>query len=52
MLEENDESVTKLGSNFSPTFVHHVLQDIHFNELCLMNNIYIPKNMINIFLTT
>ena len=52
MLEENDESVTKLGSNFAPTFVHHVLQDIHFNELCLINNIYIPKNMINIFLTT
>ena len=44
MSAENNENITKPGSNFSPTFVHqHLLSYINFNGHCLMNNIYIPK---------
>ena len=50
MSEENIENVTKPDSNFAPTFVdHHVLPDINFNGHCLINNIYIPKNVIHIY---
>ena len=50
MSEENIENVTKPDSNFAPTFVdHHVLPDINFNGHCLINNIYIPKKVINIY---
>ena len=52
MLEENFENITKSGSNFAPTFVeHHVLPDINFNGYCLINNIYIPKKVINIYIS-
>ena len=47
-LEGNTENITKSDSNFAPTF-HHVLPDIKFNEHCLINDIYIPKKVINIF---
>ena len=45
MLEENIKNITKLDSNFPPTFVdHHVLADINFNGHCLINNkISVPK---------
>ena len=48
--EENIENITKSDSNFAQTFVDHlVLTDISFNENCLINNIYIPKKVINIY---
>ena len=47
--EENIENITKLYSNFAPTFVnHHALPDINFNGHCLINNISIPKKVINL----
>ena len=49
MSEENIENITKSDSNFAPTFVdHHVLPDINFNGQCLIDNISIPKKVINI----
>ena len=48
--EENIENITKSDGNFAQTFVDHlVLTDIPFNENCLINNIYIPKKVINIY---
>ena len=48
--EENIENITKSDGNFAQTFVDHlVLTDISFNENCLINNIYIPKKVINIY---
>ena len=42
--EENIEKITKLASNFAPTFVdYHVLPDINFNVLFLKKNIYTHK---------
>ena len=42
MSAENIENITKSDSNFAPTFAEH------FNGHCLINNIYIPKKVINI----
>ena len=50
-LRGNTENIIKSDSNFAPTF-HHVLPDIMFNEHCLINDIYIPKKVINIFIVT
>ena len=51
MSEENIENVTQPDSNFAPTFVdHHVLPDINFNVHWLVNNIYIPKKITNIYI--
>ena len=48
---KNIEHITKSESNFAPTFVdHHVLPDINFNGHCLINNIYIPKKGICIYI--
>ena len=48
--EENIENITKSDGNFAQTLVDHlVLTDISFNENCLINNIYIPKKVINIY---
>ena len=48
--EENIENITKSDGSFAQTFVDHlVLTDISFNENCLINNIYIPKKVINIY---
>ena len=30
---------------------HHVLPDVDFNGHCLINNIYITKNVINIYIS-
>ena len=47
--EKNIGNTTKSDGNFAPTFFdHHILTDTHFNGLCL-NNIYIPKKVINIY---
>ena len=52
MSKENIENITKSDSNFAPTFVdHHVLPDINVNGHCLINNIYIPKKVINIYIS-
>ena len=42
--EENIENITKSDGNFALA-----LTDISFNENCLINNIYIPKKVINIY---
>ena len=50
MSEENIETITKSDSNFGPIFVnHHLLPDINFNGHCLINNISIPKKVINLY---
>ena len=50
MSEQNTENITKLDSDFALIFdYHHVLPDINFNGHCLINNIYIPKKVINIY---
>ena len=49
MSEKRIKNINKSGSNFASTFVdHHALPDINFNGHCLINNIYIPKKVINI----
>ena len=52
MLEENIEDITKLDKNFAPTFVsHHLLPDITFNGHWLINNISVPKKVINLYIS-
>ena len=52
MSEENIENITRLGSSFAPTFVdHNILPDMNFNGHCLINNIYIPKKVINMYIS-
>ena len=52
MSEENIENITKSDSNFASTFLsHHLLRDINFNGHCLINNIYIPKKVINLYIS-
>ena len=52
MSEENIENITKSDINYAPTFVdHHLLPDINFNGHCLINNIYILKEVINIYIS-
>ena len=47
--EESIENTTKSDSNFAPTFDHHLLLDMNFNEHCLVkSNTYIPKKVINL----
>ena len=51
MSEKNIENITK-SDNFAPTFVdHHLLPDINFNVHCLINNISIPKKVINLYIS-
>ena len=53
MSEESIENIAKSESSFAPTFVdHHSLPDINFNRHCLIkNNIFIPKNVINLYIS-
>ena len=52
MSEENIENITKSDSNFALTFVdHHLLPDIYFNGHCFINNISIPKKVINLYIS-
>ena len=52
MSEESIENVTKSDSNFAETFVdHHSLPNIKFNGYCLVKNISIPKNIINLYIS-
>ena len=49
MSEENIENINKSHSNFATTFIdRHVVPDIYFIKNFLINNIYIPKIVINI----
>ena len=51
MSEENIENLTKSDRNFALSFFgHHVLPDINFNGHCPINNIYIPKKVLNIYI--
>ena len=51
MIEENIGNITKSNSNFAPAFVdHYFLPDINFNGHHLINNIYISKNVIYIYI--
>ena len=51
MSEENNENITKSEYNFAPTFVNdYILPDINFNGHCLINNIYIPSKVMNIYI--
>ena len=47
MSEENSKNITKLGSNFVPTFVdHYALIDMNFNGHGFINvSISIPINI-------
>ena len=52
MSEENIGNMTESDSNFAATFVdHHVLADINFNGHCLINDIYIPRKVINVYIS-
>ena len=52
MSAENAENITESDSNFAPTFAdHHLLPDINFNEHCLINNIFIAKKVINLYIS-
>ena len=52
MSEQSIENITKSDSIFAPTFVdHHLLSDKTFSEHCLMNNISIPKKVINVYIS-
>ena len=49
--QENIENVTKSERDFAPSFVdHHLLPDINFNRHCLINDISIPKKVINLYI--
>ena len=50
--KKNMANITKSNINFAPTFVdYYLLPDIHFNGYCLINNIYIPKKVTNIYIS-
>ena len=50
MSEKNAKNITKPDSNFALTFVdHYLFQDINFNGHWLINIIYIPKKVINVY---
>ena len=52
MSEENIENTTKSDKNFAPSFVdHHLLPDINFNGHSLINNISIPKKVLNLYIS-
>ena len=52
MSGEHIENITKSDRNFAPTlFHHHVLPDTNFNGPCLMNKIYIPEKVINLYIS-
>ena len=52
MLEENIENITNSESNFAPPFVnHHLLPAINVNRDCLINNISVPKKVINLYIS-
>ena len=52
MSEENIENITKSESNFVSSFVdYHVLPATNLNEHCLINYIFVPKKVINTYIS-
>ena len=52
MSEENIENITKSANFFAPSSVdHHALPHINFNGYCFINNISIPKKVINMYIS-
>ena len=52
MLGENIENIIKSDSNFAPPFVdHYLLPGVNFNGDCQVNNISVPKKVINIYIS-
>ena len=50
--EESIENINKSDSLFPPTFVnHYILQDVRFNGHCLINDISIPKKVVNLYIS-
>ena len=50
--EEKIENITKSDINFAPTFEdHHLFPDMNFNRHCLIKNISIPKEVINLYIS-
>ena len=50
MSQKNIENIIKSGSNFAPTFVdYHSF--LNFNGHCLINNISVPKKVINLYIS-
>ena len=50
MSQKNIENIIKSDSNFVPTFVdYHSL--LNFNGHCLINNISVPKKVINLYIS-
>ena len=50
--KKNMENITKSDTNFAPIFVdHHLLPNINFNGHCLINNISVPKKVINLYIS-
>ena len=51
MPEENIEHLNKTDNKFAPNFfVYHLLPVKNFNGPCLINNISIPKKVINLYI--
>ena len=51
MAEKNIENTTKSDINLAlNSFDHHLFADINFKRHCLINNIYILKKVINIYI--
>ena len=52
ILKENIENITKLYSNFAPTFIdNYLLPDTNFNGHCLINNnMSFPKKVTNLYI--
>ena len=49
--QENIKSITKPDSLFDPTFIYHqALPPINYNGHCLINNISIPKKVIDLYI--
>ena len=52
ILGENIENIIKSDSNLAPTFVdHYLLPGVNFNGDCQVNNISVPKKVINIYIS-
>ena len=52
MSEEKIENISTSDRNIAPNFVDcHLLPNINFNRHCLINNISIPKKVINLYLS-
>ena len=52
MSKESIENITESRSIFAPIFVdHHLLPGMNFSEHCLIKNISIPEQLINLYIS-